>query len=123
MRPMKSTNTEIRSSWLTPTSTKEKEPCSSFRSSELQRSACYSLEQWVLQQIESVAIRSFEGCKKLHPERAQRMIHGYTKMFRKVKMTGRVLQMADEPANWVSFGFSTEADTLPPWMLGRLLTL
>ena len=82
--------------------------------------APHSMESWLLQQIESVALRCFEGCKG--GPRAKELIYGYTKLFARVRMNGRVLQMPDEPTHWVSFGFSAE-DTLPPWMHGRLLTI
>lgn len=81
-----------------------------------------AVEEWMLQQIETVAVRCFEACPKRYPGRAREMINGFTVLFRKVKMTGRLLQMSAEPAHWVSFGFSAD-DTLPPWMQGRLLTV
>ena len=84
--------------------------------------APHALEEWLLKQIESIAIRIFEECPGRFPERAPLMIPAYAKLFQKVKMTGRILQMPEEPAHWVSFGFLAE-DTLPPWMHGRLLPL
>jgi hypothetical protein len=77
-------------------------------------------EQWLLEQFEAVAIRSFQWTKERYPTRAKEMINGFIQLFRKVKMTGRVLQLREEPAHWVSFGFLAES-TLAPWMDGRLL--
>jgi hypothetical protein len=81
-----------------------------------------AVEDWLLQQFDSAAMRCFQGCPQRYPGRAKEMINGFTQLFRKVKMTGRILQMPEEPAHWLSFGFSVD-DPLPPWMPGRLLKL
>jgi hypothetical protein len=78
-------------------------------------------EDWLLKQCETVAITCFESCKK-YPTRAKDLIKGYTRLFQKLKMTGRLLQLEEEPPHWVSFGFSVD-DALPPWMPGKLLAL
>jgi hypothetical protein len=76
-------------------------------------------EAWLLQQCEATAMATFEGCKK-YPKRAKELIYGYTVLFKTLTMMSRVLQLQNEPAYWVSFGFAAD-DLLPPWMTDRLL--
>jgi len=75
-------------------------------------------ESWMLQQCESTAMACFEYAKKY--KRVKELIYGYTYMFKTFTMTGRLLQLQEEPERWVSFGFTAE-DLLPPWMSNRLL--
>jgi hypothetical protein len=76
-------------------------------------------EEWLLKQCEAAAIACFEGCKK-YPSRVKELVYGYTRLFQKLKMTGRLLQLQEEPPHWVSFGFTVD-DPLPAWMTNRLL--
>lgn len=76
-------------------------------------------EDWLLQQCDATATATFEGCKR-YPKRAKELIYGYTCLFKTLTMTGRLLQLQNEPEHWVSFGFSAD-DLLPPWMTNRLL--
>ena len=76
------------------------------------------IEGWVLERFESLALRCFEGHRSR--ENAAEMINGFTRLFRKIVLTGRVLQLQEEPLYWMSFGFC-EVDPLPSWMAGRLL--
>lgn len=76
-------------------------------------------EEWLLKQIESMAINCFERCKG-NPSRAKDLISKFTLLFKKLAMTGRLLQLEEEPQHWVSFGFSVD-DALPSWMPPRLL--
>ena len=73
--------------------------------------------EWVLQEFEKVTDVIFSVCKT-HPNPG-RIAQGYGKLFEKVAIAGRVLQM-DEPGHWVSFGFK-KADPVPEWLSSRLL--
>jgi hypothetical protein len=75
--------------------------------------------EWMLEQCEDAATKSFASCSG-HPEHASRLAVGYTRLFKKLIMVTRPLQMADEPQHWVSFGFAAD-EPLPPWMPERLL--
>lgn len=76
-------------------------------------------EEWLLKQCEKMALATFEGCKK-YPSRVRELVYGYTRLFEKLKMTGRLLQLQEEPQHWVSFGFTAD-DLLPSWIPNRLL--
>lgn len=76
-------------------------------------------EGWLLEQCERMAMTCFEGCKK-YPSRVKELVYGYTRLFQKLKMTGRLLQLQEEPQHWVSFGFAVD-DPLPEWVTNRLL--
>lgn len=76
-------------------------------------------EAWMLQQFDLIVTTAFEGCKS-YPTRVKQMVAGYTQLFKKVALTGRLLQLQREPQYWVSFGFVQE-DLLPAWMPQRLL--
>jgi len=76
-------------------------------------------EEWLLKQCETMAIGCFEGCKK-YPSRVEELVYGYKQLFKKLMMTGRLLQLQEEPEHWVSFGFTVD-DILPSWMTNRLL--
>lgn len=79
-----------------------------------------SHEEWLLARCEAMAMTCFDGCRKYPPSRAKELIYGYTCLFQKLKMTGRLLQLREEPQHWVSFGFAVD-DLLPAWMSNRLL--
>lgn len=76
-------------------------------------------EKWMLAQFDQLVDRAFAVCKQ-YPQHARQMVTGYAQLFKKVQLTGRLLQLTREPQYWVSFGFSTE-DPLPEWMPQRLL--
>jgi hypothetical protein len=76
-------------------------------------------ERWVLDQFDQLVTRTFAECKK-HPKQIRQSVAGYTQLFKKVQLMGRLLQLPREPQYWVSFGF-TQEDPLPEWMPQRLL--
>jgi hypothetical protein len=75
-------------------------------------------ERWVLDHFNAVCDRVFEGCKKEKNRAHIAKVYGL--MFKKLMLTGRLLQFQDEPTHWVSFGFAV-GDVLPDWMGSRLL--
>jgi len=75
-------------------------------------------ENWVLAEFNKVTDLVFNEVKK-HPNRAG-VAKAYGMMFKKLALMGRLLQFKEEPARWVSFGFSAE-DPIPDWMPPRLL--
>lgn len=81
-----------------------------------------AMEEWFLQQCDVMATSCFESCRRYEAQRAKELIDGYTRLFQKLKMTSRPLQLSEEPAHWVSFGFTRE-DVLPAWMTPRLLNV
>lgn len=72
----------------------------------------------MLDRFDSLATRCFHGNRGR--ANAAEMIVGCTKLFRKIVLTGRLLQLREEPSHWMSFGFCVD-DVLPSWMAGRLL--
>ncbi len=75
-------------------------------------------ENWVVAQFNEVATTAFNHCKTL-PNKLV-IANAYAKLFSKVAIIGRLLQITDEPSHWVSFGFSKD-DPLPEWMPKRLI--
>lgn len=78
-----------------------------------------SLEAEMLKQIEAIADTAFKSCRSI-PKNAVGYVQGYAKMFKKLRLATRPLQMSQEPSNWLSFGFNS-ADPLPSWVGNRLL--
>lgn len=76
-----------------------------------------AMEAWVLEGIEQMAINVFQRCRH-----SPKLLKGYTQLFQKLQLTGRVLQLPGEPKHWVSIGFSI-GDVIPDWMRGKLLNL
>lgn len=76
-------------------------------------------ETWLLQQFDLIVTTALEDCKR-YPSRIRQTTAGYTQLFKKVTLMGRLLQLHREPQYWVSFGFTSD-DPLPEWMPQRLL--
>lgn len=79
-----------------------------------------SHEKWVLSQVNQLVVQTFQHCKMRTLDQAKREIAAYTQLFKKLQLTGRLLQLPKEPQHWVSFGFTLQ-DPLPEWMRPRLL--
>lgn len=75
-------------------------------------------EVWVLENFNAVADSIFSHCKTL-PNRVA-IAQAYKKLFEKIALTGRLLQVQKEPTHWLSFGFASD-DPVPEWMGRRLL--
>jgi cellulose biosynthesis protein BcsQ len=94
--------------------------CSGFANDKVLVLAPIKHEKWLLDQFDKMVTSVFEVCKK-YPEQTAKMVRGYSQLFKKVTLTGRLLQLQREPQYWVAFGFSGD-DVLPDWMPRRLLS-
>jgi hypothetical protein len=74
-------------------------------------------ETWILDQFRQVIETMFAESKRW-PNR-EAIVKGYGLMFKRIIVTGRLLQILKEPEYWVSFGFTLE-DIIPEWMEPRL---
>jgi hypothetical protein len=75
-------------------------------------------ESWVLDQFNQIAGIIFGTCYKA-PDKVK-VAEGYKRMFKKILLAGKFLQLPEEPSHWVSFGFAVD-DPIPEWMQKRLL--
>jgi hypothetical protein len=78
-----------------------------------------SQEKWVLEKFDAVVDLLFKRCAQMGGDRVN-VAKRYEEMFKRIFIAGKLLQMPEEPAQWVAFGFSTD-DVLPEWMPRRLL--
>jgi len=75
-------------------------------------------ESWILDQFKRVAKVIFQGCHRAQDK--VKTAEGYKRMFGKILLGGRFLQLPKEPSHWVAFGFTMD-DPIPEWMKKRLL--
>jgi hypothetical protein len=81
-----------------------------------------SQEKWVVEQYNAVADRIFTRCKTLTGPKESRvaLARNYGAMFKRIYIFGRLLQLAEPPKAWASFGFS-KADPIPEWVKESLM--
>jgi hypothetical protein len=75
-------------------------------------------ESWVLDQFNQIVGIIFKSCYKASDK--NKVAKGYVRMFKKILLAGKFLQLPEEPPHWVSFGFAVD-DPIPEWMQKRLL--
>jgi hypothetical protein len=81
-------------------------------------------EKWLLEQFSAFVDTIFERAKLASdPDTVARTVKGYSKLFHKVVLTGRLLQLHREPQYWVSFGFTSTDKVVPAWVTRRILTV
>jgi len=79
-------------------------------------------ERWAIQHFNGLADRIFSRFRTIggEPEKRVQLARAYKTMFDRVHLTGRIMQIQEPPARWVSFGFA-KSTPLPGWMPDRLL--
>ena len=79
-------------------------------------------EGWVIRHFNELADRIFTRCKSIGGEATKRieLARAYQTMFERVHLTGKLMQIHEAPARWVSFGFK-RTDPLPDWVPDKLL--